>query len=105
MGMRRRRIGGDGTASAWAGTVTLLTLGIGLTGIWLALRVTPLAATPAGADPVLGGALALAGLCCVIGAAAGAVTLRREAAARHPHYTRRSPALLRRPARHVSPTR
>ncbi|NUU07487.1 hypothetical protein, partial [Leifsonia sp. C5G2] len=72
MGMRRRRIGDGGTAPAWAGTVTLLALGIGLTGICLALRVTRLAATPAGADPVLGVALALAGLCCVIGAAGGA---------------------------------
>lgn len=103
--MRRRRIGGSGTAPAWAGTLTLLALGIGLTGIWLALRVTRLAATPAGADPVLTAALALAGLCCMVGAAAGAVTLRREAADRHPTYTRRSPAVVRRPARHLSPTR
>lgn len=105
MGMRRRRIGGSGTASAWAGTIVLLVLGAGLTAIWLALRLPPLSSTPAGADPVLGAALALAALCCVAAALVGAVALRRRAAAYHPHYARRAPAVLRRPARHLSTTR
>ncbi|RDV46230.1 hypothetical protein DOE76_03545 [Leifsonia sp. ku-ls] len=105
MDRRRRRIGGHASASAWAGTIALLALGVGLTALWLALRVTPLAATPAGADPVLGVALAVAALCCVLGATTGAVTLHRDALSHRPHYARRPPAALRRPARHLTTTR